>query len=165
VFNTTDYSVDPQTTPGGASISLHTIRTIVITAGTIASGDVPDFTAWLDHGNAHKDAFENISAAVSYNAAVWNNGGGSLLKSIKRWESGLVTVNITLGHTAAVSAGASVLTGLPTSSDIFYSIVYGLDDLTTAVKFVYDGLNGTLTALDAIASTNKSTIISFTYNT
>jgi hypothetical protein len=163
VFNTTDYSVDPQTTPGGASISLHTIRTIVITAGTAGTGDVPDFSLWLGNGNAHKDAYTDITSTVTLNTAVWNGFSGC---QVLRWEDGTVSVKCILSHSATVSAGTGILTGLPIPSYPGGQVETLCDDEVGTITFHRCLLgfgSGTLVLREAISTTNKLAYISFTY--
>lgn len=160
-FNTTDYSVDPQTTPNGNSISLHVIRTVVLTAGVAGSGDVPDFTAWLDNGVAHEGAYTDISSTVTVNAT---NFDTTLAKEVRDYEDGTISVAMLLGHSAAVTAGTTVCSGLPTPAGVI--TVFGVDDISgTVTKHACNtDVGGTaLLLLDAISSTNKTFCISFTY--
>ena len=162
VFNTTDYSVDPQTTPGGNSISLHIIRTIVLTAGVAGSGDAPDFTAWLDNGTAHKNAYTDISSTVTVNATDFDT---TINKEIRSYEDGTISVTLGLGHTGTVAAGANVCTGLPASVNTVPVTAWGVDDISgTITKHgCYINLSNALVLIDAISTTNKTFYISFTY--
>lgn len=161
-FNTTDYSVDPQTTPGGATLYLHVIRTIVLTAGTAGSGDAPDFTAWLDHGNAHKAAYTDISSTVTVNAT---NFDTTLYKEIREYEDGTVSVGLGLGHSATVPTGTTICTGLPALQGPAPMVVFGVDDISgTVTKHAcYTTLASILVLFDAISTTNKVFFILFQY--
>lgn len=107
--NTTDYSVDPQITPGGASISIHKIRTIVITAGTAGSGDVDDFEDWLDAGVAHKGAYIDKSASVTLGSGFSNVSGAPIYYE---YEDGTVLITALLKYSGSKAAGITILSGI-----------------------------------------------------
>jgi hypothetical protein len=109
-FNTTDYSVDPQTTPNGNTLNLHVIRTIVLSAGAVGSGDVPRFNLWLNNGNAHANEYTDISSTVSVDSSIT-----VVNKDVRQYADGTVMVSIT----GTISGNISVrdlVSGLPGAS-------------------------------------------------
>lgn len=119
-FNTTDYSVDPQTTPNGNTLNLHVIRTIVLSAGAVGSGDVPRFNLWLNNGNAHANEYTDISSTVSVNSSIT-----VVNKDVRQYADGTVMVSITGTISGNISVATNsdklLVSGLPAGS--YYSFV------------------------------------------
>lgn len=124
-FNTTDYSVDPQTTPNGNPLSLHVIRTIVLSAGAVGSGDVDDFDDWLDNGNAHKKAYTDKSAQITLGTGFSNVSGAPIYYE---YEDGTVLISAFLKYSGSKAANAVVLSGIDTVQKGVVS--YGICQLT-----------------------------------
>jgi hypothetical protein len=122
-YNTTDYSVDPQTTPGGTPVSVHAIRTIVFTAGASGSGDV-NYSALVDY--LQEDCYKDISSSVTVNAAI-----SVLNKEIRKYADGTITVSIVGTFSGNISAATVLVTGLPLGVAHAYSDVIILQYGTT----------------------------------
>jgi len=137
VYNTTDYSVDPQTTPGGNTISIHAIRTIEISAGTSGSGDVDDFIDWLDAGVAHKNEFTNIASSVSV-----NNVFTVQTKSISKYVSGFTRVILQLISSTTITADSVLASGfaVPSSTELPIRAFYTVSGTTTAIDLILNSV-------------------------
>lgn len=161
--NTADYSADPVISSLGNNLYMHNIRKIVIATGTAGTG-ISDYSNFIANNNAHIDAYEDITASVTLNTAVW--AGGFTDHIVKRWEDGTVSVNCTLQHAATVSAGTGILTGLPVGSDGGIQVELLVDDFAGTATFHHCTLQmntGALVLRTAIGTTNKQANISFTY--
>lgn len=112
-FNTTDYSVDPQTTPNGNTLNLHVIRTIVLSAGAVGSGDVPRFNLWLNNGNAHVNEYTDISASVSYSPGFSDFAGYT--KVVRQYDDGTISIRARVNYSGTKSQDTPVLIGLPST--------------------------------------------------
>lgn len=160
--NTSDYSADPVISSEGNNLYMHNIRKVVIATGTAGTG-ISDYSNFIANNNAHIDAFEDITSTVTLNSATWN---GFSAFQVLRWEDGTVSVRCLLQHTATVSAGTGILTGLPIPSYTGGQVETLCDDDTGTITFhrCLLGLgSGTLVLREAIATTNKTAFISFTY--
>lgn len=156
-YNTTDYSVDPQTTPGGTPVSVHAIRTIVFTAGASGSGDV-DFDDLL--GYIQQDCSIDISSTITVHASLTAS-----TKVVKKYSDGTISVNILATYSGTIAAGETILSGLPFPAAASVKPVIGLLTNVTPT-YTYPTLHfvgSTIINPTSFSNTYTTVIICFDY--
>lgn len=162
-YNTTDYSVDPQMTAGGVSVSVHAIRTIVFTAGASGSGDV-NYSALVDY--IQENGYKDISSSVTVIAGI---SVGT--KDIRRYSDGTVTVSINGTISGNIAATSTILTGLPLGSIIAYMSVdilqYGSTTPFIRNKALFNSFSGASVVNEAtiVLGSDNTLSIDFSYKT
>lgn len=101
-YNTSDYSVDPQTTPNGNVISIHAIRTIVFTGGASGSGDV-NYSALVQdsYGHNYKDIASQVTVSGGLSATVLD---------AREYADGTISIYLNATYAGTISANTLLLT-------------------------------------------------------
>jgi hypothetical protein len=155
--NTTDYSVDPQVTPGGNTVYVHKIRTNVFTAGASNSGDV-DFSDLVNVVVGHNSytTLPAVSLGSGFSYVTSYDGGGRL------YEDGTVVYSTWVEWTGNKAYDTTILTGLPSVSG-FNRIIPVIIGSPVGSAFVKLYTNGSIKVFTALTSPVDNMIISVIY--